>query len=451
MTNPSSRGQTPHPVNELLTRFERLHPKSIELALDRVQRLLAALGHPERALPPVIHVAGTNGKGSVVAYLKAICEAAGLRAHVFISPHLRRFNERIVLAGKNGAAAAPIADGPLVDALLRAERANQGDPITFFEITTAAAFLAFAEHQADVLLLETGLGGRLDATNVVDSPALTIITPVSVDHTSFLGQTVTAIAGEKAGILKRGTPCIVSRQSAPVLDTILKRASRVGAAVLAAGQDWDAFEQHGRLVYEDEQGLLDLPLPRLLGPHQIDNAGTAVAAARELEAAFGLTGEHIARGLTTAQWPARLERLGPGVLYDHVIPGSELWLDGGHNPAAGEALARAMADFEERASSPLHIICGMMAAKDAAGFLGPFQGLAEFVGTVAVPGQANSYSADELATVARHCGLYAEPASSVREALALSRAVAERPVRILIAGSLYLAGCVLDMHESGVA
>jgi dihydrofolate synthase/folylpolyglutamate synthase len=449
MRQPSKRGQAQHQVGELLSRFKRLHPKSIELALDRVQRLLAALGHPERALPPVIHVAGTNGKGSVVAYLKAICEAAGLRPHAFISPHLRRFNERIVLAGGKGAPAAPVADGPLADALLRVDQANQGEPITFFEITTAAAFLAFAENPADVLLLETGLGGRLDATNVVDNPALTIITPVSMDHTGFLGDTLTAIAAEKAGVLKRGAPCIVSPQSEAALETILKRASHVGAPVLAAGQDWDAFEQHGRLVFQDEHGLLDLPLPRLPGPHQIDNAGTAVAAARELEA-LGVGGEHIARGLTSAQWRARLERLGPGALYEHTIPGSELWLDGGHNPAAGEALARAMADFEERASSPLHIICGMMCTKDAAGFLGPFQGLAEFVGTLAIPGQPNAYAPDELAAAARRCGLYAEPASGLREAFALSRAVAERPVRILIAGSLYLAGHVLETHEFGL-
>jgi dihydrofolate synthase / folylpolyglutamate synthase len=436
-------------AQELLSRFERLHPKSIELSLDRVLRLLAALGNPQRALPPVIHVAGTNGKGSVIAYLRAMCEAAGLCTHAFISPHLRRFNERIMLGGRNGA--APIADAPLIDALLRTEKANLGDPITFFEITTAAAFLAFAENPADVLLLETGLGGRLDATNVVDSPILTVITSISIDHCGFLGETLASIAGEKAGILKRGVPCVVSPQRSAALEVILRRASRVGAPILASGQDWDAYEQHGRLVFQDEQGLLDLPTPRLLGPHQIDNAGAAVAAARELEG-LGLTSAHIAKGLTKAQWPARLERLSnAGALYAHTIPGSEIWLDGGHNPGAGEALARAMADFEERAPSPLHLICGMMSTKDAAGFLGPFEGLVEFVATVAIPGQSNAFAPEELAAVARHCGLYAEPAPTLSEAFALSRTVAEQPVRILITGSLYLAGHVLDAHEQGLA
>lgn len=433
-------------AQDLLASFERLHPKAIELSLDRILRLLAALGHPERSLPPVVHVAGTNGKGSVVAYLKAMFEAAGRGAHVFTSPHLRRFNERIALAGPGGA--TPIGDDALCEALLRAEKANQGQPITFFEITTAAAFLAFAESPADVLLLETGLGGRLDATNVIERPALTIITPVSLDHCGFLGDALEAIAGEKAGILKRGVACVVAPQKEPAMRTILRRAARLMAPVRAAGQDWDAYEQHGRLVYQDEQGLLDLPLPRLPGRHQIDNAGTATAAARELER-FGLRDEHIARGLTTAQWPARLERLGPGALYAHVIPGSEIWLDGGHNPAAGEALAQAMADFEERAPSPLHVICGMMSTKDAEGFLGPFQGLAEFVATVGIPGQANAFSAEDLAETARRCGLCAEPAESLTDALTLSRAVGERPVRILITGSLYLAGRVLEMHEQG--
>ncbi len=373
----------PSETQTLLARFETLHPKLIDLSLGRVERLLNALGNPQNRFPPVVHVAGTNGKGSVVAFLKAILEAAGYRTHSFISPHLRRFHERISLAAPGGARC--IEEAQLVEILTRAEAANAGDAITFFEITTAAAFLAFAENPADVVLLETGLGGRLDATNVIDQPMLSIITPVSLDHCAYLGDTIEAIAGEKAGIIKRGRPVVVSRQEESALDVIEARARELGSAVVAEGSTWDVFEQQGRLIFQDEDCLLDLPLPRLFGRHQLDNAGTAIAAARRLQG-FRITEDAIARGLTSAVWPARLERLNPGKLHEIAPPDSEIWVDGGHNPAAGEAVARALADLDDRVSSPIHLIVGMLSTKDAGGFLRHFQGLTEMTATVGIAG-----------------------------------------------------------------
>ncbi len=439
---------SPGGTAELLARFEHLHPKSIDLSLDRVNRLLGALGDPHKSMPPAIHVAGTNGKGSVVAFLRAILEAAGLRVHVFTSPHLRRFNERIVLGGPNGG--QPIGERALHDVLTRAEAANAGHPITFFEITTAAAFLAFAEHPADMVLLETGLGGRLDATNVLDRPRLTAITPISIDHTSFLGDTIEAIAAEKAGILKSGCPCIVSRQTDMALGVIKMKARAAGAPLLISGEQWDAYEQHGRLVFQDGRELLDLPLPRLAGGHQIGNAGTAIAAARALDG-IEIDEQHLAKGLTTAVWPARMERLARGALHELLPPGSEIWLDGGHNPAAGEVLARAIADLEDRVSRPLHLIIGMMSTKNAGAFIEHFENLASFIATLDIPGQPNAYTAQELCAMARYKGFFAEPATSLRQALELSFRELKEPVRVLITGSLYLAGYVLEAQEHGLS
>jgi dihydrofolate synthase / folylpolyglutamate synthase len=439
----------PSPKTEnLLTRFEKLHPKSIDLSLGRVERLLHALGDPHRKCPPVVHVAGTNGKGSVVAFLKGILEASGYRTHAFISPHLRRFHERIMLSAPGGARS--IGERHLADILSRAEAANGGEPITFFEITTAAAFLAFAENPADIVLLETGLGGRLDATNVIDEPLATILTPVSLDHCAFLGDTIEAIAGEKAGILKRGRPAIVSRQTESALGVIDARAATLGLPVIAAGRGWDVFEQHGRLIFQDEDCLLDLPLPRLFGRHQLENAGTAIAAARRLEG-FRVSEEAIAKGLTTAVWPARLERLAPGRLHDLAPPDSEIWVDGGHNPAAGEVVARALADLDERVSSPIHLIVGMLSTKDASGFLRHFHGLTELAATIEIPGQTGAYRAEDLADIAHREGIVANPAGSLEAALARSRERARGPVRIMVTGSLYLAGQVLEAHETGLA
>jgi dihydrofolate synthase / folylpolyglutamate synthase len=435
---PQSLGST-----TLLERLKELHPKSIDLSLGRIERLLAALGHPERRLPPVVHVAGTNGKGSLIAFLRAIAEAQGARVHVYTSPHLVHFHERIVLAGPGGG--APIEEAVLVECLARAEAANSGELVTLFEITTAAAFLAFADVPADLLLLETGLGGRLDATNVVEKPLATAITPISIDHVSFLGDTLGAIAGEKAGILKSGVPCIVARQEPEVLDVIEAHAAAIEAPLHEAGRDWDVFEQHGRLVFQTATTLLDLPLPRLNGRHQIDNAGAAIAAA---SLAFGnaLALPALERGLTHAQWPARLERLAPGALYDDVGDGTEIWLDGGHNAAGGKVIAQALAELDERVPVPMHLIWGMMETKDAHAFVAPFKGLVERVYTVPIPEEPNAFAAEDLAAIAAAEGFEAHAAASVPAALRKSRAaLGGRPARVLICGSLYLAGNVLRL------
>ena len=427
----------------LLERLKALHPQSIDLSLGRIERLLAALDHPERRLPPVVHVAGTNGKGSLIAFVRAIAEALGKRAHVYTSPHLVNFHERILLAGPDGG--TPISEDRLVDCLARAEDANAGELITLFEITTAAAFLAFSETPADLLLLETGLGGRLDATNVVEKPLATSITPISIDHVSFLGNTLAAIAAEKAGILKPGVPCIVGRQEAEALQVIEARAGEIGTPLHVFGRDFDVFEQHRRLIFQTESWLIDLPVPRLNGRHQIDNAGAAIATA---SVAFGdaLTIESLERGLTHAEWPARLERLGEGALHQYVGEGTEIWLDGGHNEAGGRAIANALAEFEERVPRAVHLIWGMMETKDAHAFIAPFKGLVERVYTVPIPEEANAFSAEALAEIAASEGFDVTPASGVAHALMQSRAALGRPGRVLICGSLYLAGHTLKLH-----
>lgn len=435
--------------NELLAELKLLHPKLIDLSLGRIERLLAKLGDPHQRLPPVVHIAGTNGKGSVTAYLKAILEAQGLKVHVYTSPHLVRFHERIVLAGA-GTRARAIGEAELVDVLTRTRMVNDGDDITQFEITTAAAFLAFSECPADVLLLEVGLGGRLDATNVVARPMLSVITPVSLDHADKLGDTIETIAAEKAGILKPGVKAVISAQDASVLDVIRAAARRKGAPLVAWGEDFDAFEQRGRLVVQRADGLLDLPLPALVGRHQIVNAGTAVCAALELDA-FGVSERAIERGLIEVVWPARMQRLDNGLLPSLLKPGSELWLDGGHNPAAGQVLAQTLADLEERSPKPLHLVVGMMAIKDATGFLSPFRGLARHVVAVPIPGAHEApHAPDMLVKAAQAAGLPAEAADSVEAGLQRIDQAFPGPKRILITGSLYLAGQVLGLQEGVV-
>ena len=437
--------------DHLLAALKQLHPKLIDLSLGRIERLLGKLGDPHLKLPPVVHIAGTNGKGSVTAYLKAMFEAAGQRVHVYTSPHLVRFHERIVVAGACGTIAQPIGEADLVDVLMRTQAVNDGDDITQFEITTAAAFLGFSEHPADVLLLEVGLGGRLDATNVIAKPRLCILTPVSMDHAEKLGSTLGAIAAEKAGILKRGVTAVVSVQEAEAAIVIADVAHRIGARLISWGQDYDAYAQRGRLVVQRGEDLLDLPLPALLGRHQIVNAGTAVAAALDLSD-LGLDEAAIEAGLTKVRWPARMQRLDHGPLPSVLKPGSELWLDGGHNPAAGQVLAQTLADLEERSPRPLHLICGMMGLKDAVGFLAPFRGLARDVTTVPIPGAHETPHAPEtLAQAARAAGLKAEVSTSVEAAL--RRLDKDHPggKRILICGSLYLAGQVLARQEGVTA
>lgn len=432
-------------VDSILTRLLALHPKRIDLSLDRVERLLAALDHPERKLPPVIHIAGTNGKGSTTAFLRAILEAAGLRVHVYTSPHLVNFNERFRL-GAIGEGKL-VSDAELSAALEECERANGGLPITVFEMTTVAGFLLFSRHPADVLLLEVGLGGRLDATNVIDAPLASIITPVSIDHTDFLGDTIEKIAAEKAGIIKAGAPVVVAAQNRDALGVIERQAARLKAPVIIAGENWTATEERGRLVYQDDNGLLDLPAPKLYGRHQFENAGLAIAALRAIPQ-LKIPPSAYEAGMTKADWPARLHRLSAGRLVDLTPPGSELWLDGGHNPDGGRAIAAALADLEERVSRPLVLIVGMLATKDFAGFLNNFSGLARRLIAVPVPGAEKGLGAEVVAEAARALDIPAASRGNLDEALdAVRKLDLEPPPRILITGSLYLAGDVL--RENG--
>jgi dihydrofolate synthase / folylpolyglutamate synthase len=416
----------------ILDRMMTLHPKVIDLTLARVERLLSALGNPERSIPPVIHIAGTNGKGSTQAMIRAGLEAGGETVHAYTSPHLARFHERIRLAGE-------LISEPALTALLdECVRVNGPDEITFFEITTCAAFLAFSRTAADWTLLEVGLGGRLDATNVVDRPRLSIITPVSLDHQSFLGDTVAAIAGEKAGIIKRGVPVIVGPQSDEGLAVIEAKAARMGAPVLAYGQHWNAFEDRGRLIYQDENGLLDLPLPNLPGPHQIQNAGAAIAALR----ALGRDEAACEAAVTRAVWPARMQRLRHGPLVE-LAPKVELWLDGGHNPAGGEAVAATLARMPKRET---HLICGMLNTKDVTGYMVPLAPHVTRLHAVSIPGEKNTLPAEVTRDAAQAAGIKAEAVGSVAEALA-GIAATSPEARVLICGSLYLAGTVL--RENG--
>jgi dihydrofolate synthase / folylpolyglutamate synthase len=412
----------------VLARMMTLHPKVIDLTLDRVWRLLAALDDPQRRLPAVIHIAGTNGKGSTQAMIRAGLESAGKQVHAYTSPHLARFHERIRLAG------TLISEPALTSLLDECVVANGPDAITFFEITTCAAMLAFARTPADFTLLEVGLGGRLDATNVVDKPALTIITPVSIDHQQYLGETLTEIAGEKAGILKRGVPCVVGPQMDDGLAVIEARAARLGAPLFVHGQHWHCFSEAGRMIYQDENGLLDLPLPNLPGPHQIQNAGAAIAALRLL--GFGV--EVAEAAVTGAEWPARMQRLRHGPLVD-MAPGVELWLDGGHNPAGGQALATTLAAMPAR---PTHLICGMLNTKDISGYLRPLAPHVASLHAISIPGEANTLPAEVTAKAARAVGMVADVAETAADALA--RIAADGPsARVLICGSLYLAGHIL--------
>jgi dihydrofolate synthase/folylpolyglutamate synthase len=429
------------PSDAVLERLLSLHPKRIDLVLGRIERLLAALDHPERRLPPTIHVAGTNGKGSVCAYLRAMLEGSGYRVHVYTSPHLVHFHERIRIAGQL------ISEEELSAILEECEAANAAQPITFFEITTAAAFLAFSRHPADALVLEVGLGGRYDATNVIQTPAAACITPVGLDHQDFLGDTIAAIAGEKAGIIKAGAPAVVGPQDPEAKDVIVRRADQLGAPLFVYGEDYHAFEEHGRLVYQDTDGLLDLPLPKLPGRHQIGNAAIAIAALRRIGGRWPRE-KGIEWGLKNVEWPARLQRLTKGPLVDLAPKGAEVWLDGGHNPQGGAAIAQSMADLEERVSKPLYMICGMLRTKDAVGYFFPFRGLAKHITTVAIPGETASLGAGALYDAVREAGIEASPADDLTDAMmqvsAWSRArEGEGPPRILISGSLYLAGRVL--------
>ncbi|MQX38008.1 bifunctional folylpolyglutamate synthase/dihydrofolate synthase [Roseospira navarrensis] len=427
-----SASSRPQPSDRVLARLLALHPKSIDLVLDRVWRLLARLDHPERRLPPVVHVAGTNGKGSVVALLRAMLEAAGLRVHVYTSPHLVRFAERIRLAG------TLIAEDHLTALLEECESVNGPDPITFFEITTCAALLAFSRTPADVVLLETGLGGRLDATNVVERPVLTAITPISMDHEAYLGDTLSAIAFEKAGILKPGVPAVCAAQTPEATGVLEQRAAAVGAPLSLDGRDWTWRRAEGGGFFLDGEAW---PMPTLPGDHQRANAAQAIRMARSLPPPLQPDEHAIRTGLARVDWPARLQRLPRGPLVARLPHGWEVWLDGGHNPGAGAALAAVLETWPAR---PLHLVVGMLDTKDPVGFLRPLVARAEAVHVVPVPDTQAGLPTEGLADRARRAG-----ARAVLEHEAVANAldrIAETRVgsgRVVICGSLYLAGGVL--------
>ncbi|WMS44908.1 folylpolyglutamate synthase/dihydrofolate synthase family protein [Acuticoccus sp. MNP-M23] len=428
----------------ILERVAALHPKRIDLSLGRLERLLDALGNPEARLPPVIHVAGTNGKGSVTAMLRAMAEADGKRTHVYTSPHLVTFNERIRLADDAGG--NYVSDEVLTAALQTVEEANAGHEITFFEITTAAAFLLFADTPADLLVLETGLGGRLDATNLVERPIASVITTIGFDHMGFLGQSLGEIAAEKAGIIKPGVPVISAPQKDEVVAVIERHAVRARSRLQLGGTDWTVVQESGRLVYQDEDGLIDLPAPRLPGRHQATNAGVAVATMRAT--GFVTDPAALEAGVVGANWPGRLQRLTKGRIVEFAPSEAEVWLDGGHNADAGEAVATAMADLEDRVSRPLFLIAGMLSTKEPASYFRSFEGLARHVFTVRVPGSEASIDPAALARIVENGELSAEPVASVKTALKLlsENWRFEPPPRILICGSLYLVGDVLAQN-----
>ncbi|MGV6839702.1 MAG: bifunctional folylpolyglutamate synthase/dihydrofolate synthase [Planktomarina sp.] len=409
-----------------------LHPKVIDLTLDRMWRLLQALGNPQDRLPPVIHVAGTNGKGSTQAMIRAGLEGAGNTVHAYTSPHLARFHERIRLAGDL------ISESRLSEYLDRCYAANDGAEITYFEITTCAALLAFSETPADYLLLEVGLGGRLDATNVIDTPALTIITPVDLDHQQFLGDTIAQVAGEKAGIIKHRVPCIVAPQKDEALEVIEHQAARNMAPIHAHGQNWHVSVERERLVFQDETGLLDLPLPALRGPHQIQNAGTALAALRTLDAGEAA----YEAAMTNASWPARMQKLTEGTL-PSAFPNCEIWLDGGHNPAAGKALAQTLGELGKR---PTVAICGMINTKDLQGFLEPLADHMEHLIALTIPNEPNAVPAQDVQNAALAVGIDASVADNLHAALEAAANLSPN-ARIVICGSLYLAGHVLRTNS----
>jgi dihydrofolate synthase/folylpolyglutamate synthase len=422
------------PSDAILARLMTLHPKLIDLSLDRVVDLLDKLGNPHHRLPPVVHIAGTNGKGSVAAYMRAALESAGYRVHAYTSPHLVRFHERVRLAGRL------IDEDYLADCLQRCEDANGGAPITYFEITTVAAFLAFAETPADILLLEVGLGGRLDATNLIEKPAVTVVTPVSIDHQQFLGETLAEIAGEKAAIQKRGVASVIGPQPPEAAAVIEAWAARAGAPTFRFGRSFSVETTAGGFVYNARSRLM-LPRPALPGAHQIDNAATAIAALQRLKG-FTITELDLANGLMNAEWPARMQRLKSGPLVEMLPKDWALWLDGGHNAAAGEALAaHARENWSDR---PLRLVAGMLNNKQADHFLAAFAGVASGAHTVTIPGEPASFTAQETAAIATSKGLPAEPAADVASAIAAIVQHETAPSRILICGSLYLAGRILS-------
>jgi len=437
----------PAEVEAALAAMTALHPKKIDLGLDRIERVLKALGNPQDRLPPTVHIAGTNGKGSTVSFIRAMAEAGGLKCHVYISPHLVHFRERITIASEE------ISDTQLLDVLERVRAANDDQPLSFFEATTAAALLAFSETPADICIIEVGLGGRYDATNVISRPAAIGITPIDMDHAEFLGRDLAGIAREKAGIMKHFVPAAIGKQSEEVNAVLDAEANKLSVKPRYFGQDFRAYRQHGRLVYEDENSLMDLPLPALIGEHQIMNAGLAIALARLMQ----LSERAIEGGLKNVTWPARMQNLTAGPFAEMVIEsGGELWLDGGHNPHAARAVASAMAEMESKTPRPLILVTGILANKDIGGFLDAFEGLASAVIGVSIEGHS-SLAPETLRELAQARGMGGQVASNLTDAVqraintgeALSRQNKNQPIiapRVLICGSLYLAGEVLKQN-----
>lgn len=429
-------------VDQLIAQLLTLHPKGYDLSLERISRLLERLGQPQLALPPVIHIAGTNGKGSSAAFARALLEAAGRSVHVHTSPHLVRWHERYRLGNPDGGRL--VDDAVLAEAIARAAEANQGQKITLFEILTAVTFLLFSEHPADVAILEVGLGGRFDATNVIENPAVTLITSVSMDHEAFLGDRVELIAAEKAGIIKPGCAVVIGQQEHDAArEVLIDTAERLGCPTLVYGQDFLAYEENGRMVYQDSDGLMDLPLPKLAGRHQLANAAAAIAAVKA--AGFDADLARVEIAMQKVTWPGRLQKLPEGKLKELAPEGAEVWIDGGHNPGAGAVIAEALAGMEERDPRPLFVVAGMIATKDQTGYFRNFTGMAKRVFTVPVEGSDAGVPNDELAARAMEAGLEAEPISSVGSALLLLKesSGADQPPRIIICGSLYLVGAVL--------
>lgn len=421
----------------ILDRMKRFHPRVIDLTLDRVWRLLAALGHPEQKVAPVIHIAGTNGKGSTLAMICAGLEAAGKTTNAYTSPHLVRFHERIRLNNQL------ITESSLNKLLDECVQANNNENITFFEITTCAALLAFSRNKADYTLLEVGLGGRLDATNVIDYPALSIITPISLDHQQYLGETIQEIATEKAGIIKHKTPVITGPQAPEVMAVIEARAERMSAPIHAYGQHWQVYQEAGRMIYQDERGLLDLPLPRLVGAHQIHNAGAAIAALRLLN----IQEEACTAGLNNVSWPARMQRLHKGPLID-IAPRAEIWLDGGHNAAGAQAVANTLHEMDRRIKLSgnqrldTYIICAMLNTKDVKSYMESLLKVAKKLYAITIPEEQNTLSAQQTCEAAKSVGMNADIADNAEQAVATI--IKTSPdARILICGSLYLAGNIL--------
>mgnify|MGYP001760031553 FL=1 len=430
-------------ADAVIERLMQLHPKGFDLSLDRIRGLLEKLGNPHLNLPPVIHIAGTNGKGSATAFCRALLEASGFGVHVHTSPHLVNWHERYRLASKTGGKF--VSDDVLAEAIERVEAANSGQYITVFEILTAVAFVLFSEHPADVVIMEVGLGGRFDATNVIPEPAVSLIMPISIDHQAFLRDRVELISAEKGGIIKKDCPVVIGFQLFDAArEVLISTADRLDCPLSIYGQDFLAFEEHGRMVFQNEDGLIDLPLPRLPGRHQIANAAAAIEAVQM--AGFTITDKAAEKALMVVDWPARMQRLTHGELIDLAPAASEIWLDGGHNPGAGAVIAEALGDLEERSTRPLFLITGMINTKDPVGYFEAFAGMARHVFTVPIPSSDAGIPNNELAISAQKAGLSAEPVHSVANALKILRdswAHDEAPPRILIGGSLYLAGEVL--------